>query len=126
MANNWTRRDFLALTGIAGAGLLLPPAARGAAGSSAWPLSAGAESDGWSRVPGFLSRIVPPTFPARDFDIRKSGAVGDGVKDCTAAVAAASAACHGAGGGRVVVPEGTFLTGGLRLKSGVDLHLASA
>lgn len=27
------------------------------------------------------------------------------------------------GGGRVIVPEGTFLTGGLQLKSNVDLHL---
>ena len=39
------------------------------------------------------------------------GAVGDGEKDCTAAFRSAIAACAAAGGGRVVVPAGRFLTG---------------
>jgi hypothetical protein len=32
-------------------------------------------------------------------------------------------ACSLAGGGRVVVPEGNFLTGAIHLKSNVNLHL---
>ena len=32
----------------------------------------------WSQVPAILARIVAPTFPARDFDITKFGAVADG------------------------------------------------
>jgi len=40
-------------------------------------------------------------------------------------VARAIAACHGAGGGRVVVPAGVWLTGAIHLKSNVNLHLAA-
>jgi polygalacturonase len=117
MATNWTRRDFLALTGSAGAALLLPTAA--------WPQPRAGAAAGWDLVPGILSRIVPPTFPARDFPVTRFGAVGDGKADCTTAFRDAIAACQSAGGGRVVVPEGSFLTGAIRLKSGVNLHLAT-
>ena len=76
-------------------------------------------------MPEILQRIVPPQFPARDFDITQSGAVGDGTKDCTVALAQAIDACAAAGGGRVVVPAGIFLTGAIHLKSNVELHLAA-
>jgi polygalacturonase len=117
MASDWTRRKFLALTGSAGAALLVP--------TGAWPWPRAAAAAGWSLVPEILSRIVPPVFPARDFPVTKYGAVGDGRADCTAAFHDAIAACHAAGGGRVVVPQGSFLTGAIRLKSGVNLHLAT-
>ena len=52
-----------------------------------------AEAPEWKMVPEILARIVPPKFPARDFDITKYGAVGDGKTDCTAAIAKAIAAC---------------------------------
>lgn len=42
---------------------------------------------------------------------------------CTAGIQAAIDACHEAGGGTVVVPKGTFLTGSIFLKQGVDLRL---
>lgn len=83
-------------------------------------------------VPGFgfderteiLSRIQAPKFPDRDFDISKFGAAEGGKKDSTAAIAKAIAACAAAGGGRVVVPEGVFLTGAIHWKSGVNLHVS--
>lgn len=78
----------------------------------------------WARVPGMLQRIVPPRFPDRQFLVTTFGAVGDGRTDCTKAFADAIAACHKAGGGKVIVPEGVFLTGPIHLKSGVNLHLA--
>ncbi len=84
-----------------------------------------AETSGWDQVPQILSRIVPPKFPSREFDITKYGAVGDGKTDCTAAIAKAIDACVKAGGGHVVVPVGGFLTGPIQLRSGVDLHLAA-
>src|SRR5262245_5629114 len=62
----------------------------------------------WAQMPAILKRIVPPKFPAREFDITKYGAVGDGTADCTKAFADAIAACNKAGGGRVVVPAGKF------------------
>ncbi|HKD04429.1 MAG TPA: glycoside hydrolase family 28 protein [Bryobacteraceae bacterium] len=71
-----------------------------------------------------LSRIKPPTFPKRDFDITKYGAVNGGEKDCTGAIRDAIAACTAAGGGRVVVPAGVFLTGAVHLESNVELHVA--
>ena len=85
-----------------------------------------AETSEWSQVPEILARISPPKFPARDFDITQSGAVAGGKTDCTRAIARAIAACADAGGGRVVVPAGEFLTGAVHLKSNVDLHLAAS
>jgi polygalacturonase len=88
-------------------------------------LSVGAETAEWKQVPEILAHIVPPILPAREFDITQFGAVGDGKTDCTAAIAKAIDACAEAGGGHVVVPAGDFLTGAIRLKSNVDLHLAA-
>jgi polygalacturonase len=70
-----------------------------------------------------LGRIKPPVFPNRDFDITKYGADGDGKKLSTDAISQAIAACSAAGGGRVVVPKGVFLTGAIHLKSNVNLHI---
>ncbi len=60
-----------------------------------------------------------------DFNILNYGAAAGGEALNTNAIQAAIDACNQAGGGRVVVPNGTFLTGGIWLKSGVDLHLES-
>lgn len=79
---------------------------------------------GWDLLPDILARIVPPTFPARDFNITDYGAVGDGVTDCNPAFRKAIEACTNAGGGRVVVPKGTFLTHGpIHLDNNVNLHV---
>ena len=59
-------------------------------------------------------------YPIQDF-----GAVGDGATLNTKAIQAAIDACHAAGGGRVVVADGTFMTGTIVLKGNVDLHLAA-
>jgi polygalacturonase len=79
----------------------------------------------WDSVPAILARIQPPQFPARDFPITDFGAKADGATDCTDAIARAIAACHGAGGGHVVVSGGAFVTGAVRLLSNVDLHLTA-
>ena len=84
-----------------------------------------ADAPEWNQVPEILKRIVPPEFPAQDFDITKFGAVGDGQTDCTEAITKAIAACADKGGGHVVVPPGNFLTGAIHLQSNVDLHLAA-
>ncbi|MEW6157071.1 MAG: glycoside hydrolase family 28 protein [Verrucomicrobiota bacterium] len=78
----------------------------------------------WNEAQSIEKRIVPPRFPDRDFPITQFGAVADGVTDCTGAFREAIAACERAGGGRVFVPEGTFRTGAIHLRSGVNLHLA--
>ena len=83
-----------------------------------------APADPWRRLPQILARIRPPTFPARDFRLADFGGRGDGATDNTAALRSAIEACHQAGGGRVVVPAGEYLTGPVHLKSRVNLHLA--
>ncbi len=79
---------------------------------------------GWEQAGEILSRIKAPQFPDRDFNITQFGAVPDGQKDCTQAITKAIAAAHQAGGGRVVVPVGKFLTGPIHLKSNVNLHIS--
>lgn len=79
---------------------------------------------GWDAESAILTRIHAPTFPAQDFPITLYGAKADGVTDCTNAIRQAIAACHAAGGGRVVVPAGIFHTGAIHLLSNVNLHLA--
>ncbi|HRB13583.1 MAG TPA: glycoside hydrolase family 28 protein, partial [Vicinamibacteria bacterium] len=80
-------------------------------------------ADPWSRLPGILAGIKAPVFPNRDFPITSFGAKPDGATDATEAFRKAIAECVRAGGGRVVVPAGEFLTGPIHLKSGVNLHV---
>jgi polygalacturonase len=121
-----TRREFLRRLGLGLTVAVVPPgfaACVGTGGIARSSTPARAASDGWDRVPDILARITPPSFPARDFDVTRYGAVGDGATDCTGAFRAAIAACTAAGGGRVVVPAGRFLTGAIHLRSRVNLHV---
>src|SRR5271170_72256 len=86
--------------------------------------AATAAAHAWSELPDLLARIAAPAFADREFVITDYGAAGDGRADCTAAFRDAIAACNRAGGGRVVVPAGFFLTGAIHLQSNVNLHLA--
>jgi polygalacturonase len=79
---------------------------------------------GWNAVPSILARIRAPKFPARDFPITDFGARAGGDFDNTEAIRKAIEACNRAGGGRVVVPAGVFMTGAVRLKSNVNLHVS--
>jgi unsaturated rhamnogalacturonyl hydrolase len=77
---------------------------------------------GWESLPAILARIKAPEFPARDFAITSYGARPDA--DATAAIRDAIAAASAAGGGRVVIPAGEWLTGAVQLKSNVNLHVS--
>jgi polygalacturonase len=79
--------------------------------------------DPQKEMQAILERIRAPQFPDRVFDIAKYGAASGGQKDSTDAIAQAIAACSQAGGGRVLVPRGEFLTGPIHLRSNTDLHL---
>jgi hypothetical protein len=67
--------------------------------------------------------LAGPKAGAADCNIRDYGARGDGATLDTAAIQKAIDACRDAGGGRVVVPRGVFVSGTLRLHSRIDLHL---
>jgi polygalacturonase len=95
-----------------------------AAAAFAAPAFATVAADPWQHAADIVSAVRAPTFPARTFDIAKYGAKGDRTTLNTDAIAKAIAACAAAGGGRVIVPAGIFLTGAVHLKSEVELHLA--
>ena len=98
----------------------------GSAGAALFPsLAFGQGADPWTtEYPKILARIKPPKFPKRDFSILKYGAKAGGTFDCREAINKAIDACSKAGGGRVVVPAGEFLTGAIRLRSNVNLHIS--
>ncbi|EDY22270.1 glycoside hydrolase family 28 [Chthoniobacter flavus Ellin428] len=75
-----------------------------------------------SESQAILAQIRSPEFPARDFSITDFGASPNA--DSTEAIAKAITACHAAGGGRVTIPAGVWLTGAVHLLGNVDLHLA--
>lgn len=72
-----------------------------------------------------VERIKPalPSIPERVFSLLHYGAVGDGKTLNTAAFTKAIAAVEQAGGGKLVVPRGTFVTAPISLCSNLDLHL---
>ena len=78
----------------------------------------------WKKTAEIRDRISLPRFPARDFLVTEFGAVGDGKTVNTSFIREAITACNGAGGGRVVIPPGDFLTGPVHLASNVNLHVA--
>jgi polygalacturonase len=80
--------------------------------------------EAWARADDIAGQVKAPVFPNRVFDITRFGAKADGTTLNTAAIARAIAECARSGGGRVLVPAGTFLTGAIHLKSHVELHVA--
>lgn len=69
------------------------------------------------------AKIVAPSFKNKDYNILAFGAIADGKTLNTTAINKAIETCSAQGGGRVIVPEGTFLTGRVYLKSNVNLFL---
>jgi hypothetical protein len=70
---------------------------------------------GWSK-PVAVHVAMPHPWPQTVFNVKDSGAAGDGVKDDTAAVRAALAKARQNGGGQVVFPSGRYrLSGGLKV-----------
>lgn len=63
-----------------------------------------------------------PVFPDKTFDIRDYKAVAGGVVSNTKAIKDAIVAAHEAGGGKVVIPAGIWLTGPIEILSNVNLH----
>jgi hypothetical protein len=74
-------------------------------------------------LPAVAPGAAPGPAPAV-YDVVAYGASGSDIRSDTAAIQKAIDACAAAGGGRVLVPSGAFLTiGTIVLKSHVELHL---
>lgn len=70
-------------------------------------------------------KVPRPQIPRRTFDITQFGAVADGTRLNTDAVANTIKAASEHGGGVVVVPKGTFLCGKIVLADKIELRLES-
>ncbi len=66
---------------------------------------------------------APANAAPAEFNVRAFHAAGDGMALDTPALQGALDACAAAGGGRVVLPPGTYLSGTLHLRDNVELHL---
>ena len=74
-------------------------------------------------LPFKMEKVQRPQIPAREVSVADFGAVGDGVTLNTDAFAQAIDVLYQAGGGRLVVPTGVWLTGPITLKDNIDLHV---
>ena len=75
----------------------------------------------YENLPIELEQPALPQIPDARVSIEQFGAVGDGVTMCTAAFDKAIKALPD--GGHVIVPKGVWLTGPIRLRSRIDLHV---
>ncbi|NUP45967.1 MAG: glycoside hydrolase family 28 protein [Catenulispora sp.] len=121
MSSEMTRRGFLRTTVLAGTVAWAGTAATGAARAGSAEQT---RTDADRAADRIVHAIRRPRIPRRDFPITRFGAVGDGVTDDTAAIAAAIQEAAACGGGRVVVPAGTWATGPIHLASRIELHVA--
>ncbi len=74
-------------------------------------------------LPFEMAKVQRPNIPVRQVNIEDFGGVGDGVFLNTEAFAEAIDVLSQAGGGRLVVPTGVWLTGPITLKDNIDLHI---
>ncbi len=77
----------------------------------------------WQYRDSILNVIQPIVFQDKTFDITTFGAVPDGKTDCSQAINKAIEQCNIEGGGKVLVPQGIWLTGPIVLKSNVNLQV---
>ena len=80
-------------------------------------------ADPWDQAAEIVKKIGSPTFKDVTYNIMDYDAAADGQTLDTDAFAKAIQACTNAGGGKVLVPSGNYLTGPIHLKSNVNLHL---
>ena len=81
-------------------------------------------TEAFAQAEAIVNAIKQPVFPDKTFLITDYGAVeGDSTTLYHESINNAILACHNAGGGKVVVPQGTFYTGPITLLSNVNLHI---
>jgi polygalacturonase len=129
MADGISRRQvFVGGLTLAGAAALLGRSALAGAVETPANVSALVAADElpWPEAQAIVAATALPTFPSATFNVLSYGAVGNGSTDNTAAFRRAIDACNAAGGGTVVIPSGTYVTGAIYLKSNVNVRLDGA
>ncbi|MEG1023401.1 MAG: glycoside hydrolase family 28 protein [Flavobacterium sp.] len=81
------------------------------------------EADPWKRMELTIKSIPETHFPDKTYNIKDFGAVADAKTSNTLVFEKAIKACASNGGGKVLVPNGKYLTGPIDLESNVNLHL---
>ena len=81
------------------------------------------EANPWDEADKILNNLIVPEFPDQEFNVKDYGAVADAETNNSEAFAKAIKACFDAGGGKVVVPAGKYVTGPIHLKSNVNFHV---
>ena len=76
----------------------------------------------YADLPFSMPTIERPVFPDYQVNICDFGAKSDGVTLNTEAINNAIKAVHDKGGGKVIIPEGLWLTGPIVLQNNVSLH----
>jgi len=76
-----------------------------------------------AETPPALPEAVPPVFPKNVVSLADFGGNGEGRTLNTAAFEKALAALSVKGGGELIVPPGIWLTGPIKLRSNINLHL---
>ena len=76
----------------------------------------------YENLPFDMPKVEQPTFPNYTVSIVEFGAKGDGIMLNTKAINDAIKAVNAKGGGKVVIPEGLWLTGPIELLSNVNLY----
>lgn len=76
----------------------------------------------YSDLPFNMPQVKQPAFPDYTVNIADFGAKGDGIVMNTQAINNAIKAVNAKGGGKVVIPEGLWLTGPIELLSNVNLY----
>lgn len=85
-----------------------------------------AARDNWRMAAKIVESIKAPSIPDKEYSITDFGAKGDGKTDARPAILGAIEKAHGDGGGRVVLPAGTWLSNGpIHLPSNIELHVAA-
>ena len=74
-------------------------------------------------MPVELRQVTAVAIPENTVTLTDFGGVGDGVTLNTEAFRKAISALTKKGGGRLVVPQGVWLTGPIQLKDNIDLHI---
>ena len=77
----------------------------------------------YQNLPIGVAQPAVANIPALTVSLTDFGAVGDGVTDCTEAFAKAISHLNKQGGGHLNVPAGIYLTGPIKMKSLIDLHV---
>ena len=86
-------------------------------------ITAVTEADPWKRMESIIKSIPETHFSDKTYNINDFGAVADAKTSNTLAFEKAIKACASNGGGKVLVPNGKYLTGSIHLESNVNLHL---